>query len=166
MSERSNVLDTLLRLVFYPIADPLRISSLEELALVLEAAIKYDFVLTAIFLRRHLISSPHFFTNISYPRVCVALAPSRYGLDEEMRLGIALRYTLSINMLDTSSLGNWKTQFNYITLIHRLLNFHRQRSKFEATQKSHRLVACNVMDPCIRLMDHRNLKRWLKRSWL
>ena len=33
---------------FYPIADPLWISSLEELALVLEAAIKYDFVLTAI----------------------------------------------------------------------------------------------------------------------
>ena len=120
VSEPSNVLDTLLRLV-YPTPDP-TISSFEELALVLEAAIKYDFVTAITFLRRHLISSPHFLQTS--PIRVYALA-SRYGLDEEMR--IASRYTLSIDMLDSPPLED----LNYITgySYHRLLNFHRQRSK-------------------------------------
>jgi len=119
VSEPSKVLDTLLRLV-YPIPNP-TISSLEELAVVLEAAIKYDFVVAITFLRRHLIS-PHYLQTS--PIRVYALA-SRYGLDEEMK--IASRYTLSINMLDAPPLEDLK----YITGLsyHRLLNFHRQRSK-------------------------------------
>ena len=120
VSELSDVLDTLLRLV-YPIPDP-TISSLEELALILEAAIKYDFATAITFLRRHLISTPHFL-QMSPIRV-YALA-CRYGLDEEMK--IASRYTLSIDMLDAPPLDDLKyiTGYSY----HRLLNFHRQQSK-------------------------------------
>ena len=119
VSETSKVLDTLLRLV-YPIPDP-TISSLEELAVVLDAAIKYDFAIAITFLRRHLIS-PHFLQTS--PIRVYALA-SRYGLDEEMK--IASRYTLSINMLHAPPLED----LQYITGLsyHRLLNFHRQRSK-------------------------------------
>ena len=120
VSEPSKVLDTLLRLV-YPIPDP-SINSLEELALVLEAAIKYDFVTAITFLRRHLISAPHF---LQKSPIRVYSLASRHGLEEEMR--IASRYTLSINMFDAPPLED----LNYITgySYHRLLNFHRQRSK-------------------------------------
>ena len=120
VSEPSDVLDTLLRLV-YPTPDP-TISSFDELALVLEAAIKYDFITAVTFLRRHLISSPHFLQTSPIRVYAIA---SRYGLEEEMR--IASRYTLSINMLDAPPLEDLKhiTGYSY----HRLLNFHRQRSK-------------------------------------
>ena len=119
VSESSNVLDTLLRLV-YPIADP-AINSFEELSLVLGAAIKYDFTTVVSSLRKQLIS-PHFL-QISPIRV-YALA-CRYELDEEMK--IASRYTLGINILDTPPMEDLKYISGYS--YHRLLNFHRQRSK-------------------------------------
>jgi hypothetical protein len=72
VSEPSDVLDTLLRLV-YPIPDPF-IGSLEELALVIEAAIKYDFVTVNSLPSK----TSHFFTtlfaNTSHPRICIGLS--------------------------------------------------------------------------------------------
>ena len=119
VSESSAVMDKLLRFV-YPIPDPV-ITSFEELALVLEAAIKYDFTIVVNALRKHLIS-PHFL-QISPIRV-YALA-CRYDLDEEAK--IASRYTLGIHLFGEPPMEDLKyiTGYSY----HRLLNFHRQRSK-------------------------------------
>jgi len=119
VSESSAVMDNLLRFV-YPIPDPV-ITSFEDLALVLEAAIKYDFITVVNALRKHLIS-PHFL-QISPIRV-YALA-CRYELDEEAK--IASRYTLGINLFGEPPMEDLKyiTGYSY----HRLLNFHRQRSK-------------------------------------
>lgn len=119
VSESSDVLDALLRLV-YPIPDPV-ITSFEKLALVLEAAIKYDFIVAVSILRKLLVS-PHFL-QMSPIRV-YALA-CRYELEEESK--IASRYTLGINMFDAPPMEDLR----YITghSYHRLLNFHRQRSK-------------------------------------
>jgi hypothetical protein len=119
VSESSAVLDTLLRFV-YPIPNPV-ITSLEELGLVLEAAIKYDFT-TVVDALRKLLISPHFLQTS--PIRIYALA-CRYELDEESK--IASRYTLGINMFDEPPMEELK----YITghSYHRLLNFHRQRSK-------------------------------------
>jgi BTB/POZ domain len=119
VSESSTVLDTLLRFV-YPIPDP-TITSFEELAPVLEAAIKYDFIAVINALRKQLIS-PHLLQTS--PIRVYALA-CRYELDEESK--IASRYTLGINMFD----GPPMEDLRYITgySYHRLFNFHRQRSK-------------------------------------
>ncbi|KAF8806175.1 hypothetical protein BYT27DRAFT_7224490 [Phlegmacium glaucopus] len=119
VSESSNVLDTLLRLV-YPIPDP-AISSFEALTPVLGAAIKYDFM-TVVHSLRKLLISPHFL-QISPIRV-YALA-CRYDLEEEMN--IASRYTLSMNFLDASTIEDLKSVTGYS--YHLLLNFHRQRSR-------------------------------------
>jgi len=119
VSEPSNVLDTLLRLV-YPTPDP-TISSFEELTLILGAAIKYDFTTVVSSLRKHLIS-PHFLQTL--PIRVYALA-CRYELDEEMK--IASRYTLGINLLDAPPMEDLKYISGYS--YYRLLNLHRQRSK-------------------------------------
>lgn len=118
VSESSNVLDTLLRLV-YPIPDPI-LSSFEELTLVLGAAIKYDFTNVIESLRKQLVS-PHLLQTS--PIRVYALA-SRYDLNEEMN--IASNYTLGIDMLDAPPTEDLKhiTGYSY----HRLLNFRRQRS--------------------------------------
>lgn len=119
VTESSDVLDTVLRLV-YPIPDPV-ISTIQELTPVLDAAIKYDFTNVVNTLRKLLIS-PHFLQTS--PVRIFALA-CHYELDEEMK--IASKYTLGINMLDGPPTEDLKhiTGYSY----HCLLNFHRQRSK-------------------------------------
>lgn len=119
VAESSKTLETLLRYV-YPIPNP-SISTLDELNLVLGAALKYDFAVVVETLRRLLTAREFLETS---PTRVFAIA-SRHDLEEEAKL--ASRYTLNINILDCPLSDDLKyiTAYSY----HRLLNLHRRRSQ-------------------------------------
>ena len=119
VSEPAATLEMLLRSV-YPMANP-RIDSLDELAPVLGAAVKYDMTVAIENLRKLLVA-PHFVS--SCPTRVYAIA-CRYDMEEEAK--VASRYTLSINVLDCPLSEDLK----YITAYayHRLLDLHRTRAK-------------------------------------
>lgn len=118
VTEHSRVIDALLRYV-YPVSPPV-IESLDDLSLVLDAAVKYD-CSTAIIALRALLVSVRFLR--SSPIRVYAIA-CRYGLDEEARL--ASRHTLSVNLFD----GTPSRDLRYITAYeyHQLLSLHKNRS--------------------------------------
>ncbi|TCD61361.1 hypothetical protein EIP91_008551 [Steccherinum ochraceum] len=119
VEETHATLDTLLRIV-YPMVDPW-IETLDELSLVLGAAVKYDLAVATETLRKILVA-PRFVSK--WPTRVYAIA-SRYDLEEEAK--IASRYTLSVNVLDCPLSEDLK----YITAYayHRLLDLHRTRAK-------------------------------------
>ncbi|KAH9482238.1 hypothetical protein JR316_0004336 [Psilocybe cubensis] len=118
VSEPSHILDTLLRYV-YPVSRPI-IESLDELLLVLDAAVKYDFPTVITALRSLLLSSR--FLQLSPIRVYAVAC--RYGFWEEAK--IASRHTLSVNLLDAPP----TKEFKYISAYeyHQLLTLHKTRA--------------------------------------
>ena len=119
VSEPRTTLDAILRFV-YPIPDPF-IDSLDDLAPVLGAAVKYDFVAIISTLRKILIS-PRFVQTA--PTRVFAIA-CRYDFEEEAKF--ASRYTLGVNVLDCPLSDDLRhiTAHSY----HRLLDLHRQRAR-------------------------------------
>ncbi|KAH7916239.1 hypothetical protein BJ138DRAFT_594278 [Hygrophoropsis aurantiaca] len=118
VSESRSTLDALLRFV-YPVPDPV-IASLDELGLVLTAAVKYDFIGVISALRRVLLTPDFLREN---PTRVFAIA-CRYELDYETK--IASQHTLSVNVLDCPLSDDLKfiTAHSY----HRLLDLHRRRA--------------------------------------
>ncbi|OCB91212.1 hypothetical protein A7U60_g1559 [Sanghuangporus baumii] len=118
VSEPSEVLDALLRLV-YPGQDP-DVKTLDEVSVLLEAAMKYDMTRAIATLRRILVS-PSFVENEPVRAYSIAC---RHDLESEAQ--IASSYTLGINVLDNPPLEDLKymTAWSY----HRLLTLHRHRA--------------------------------------
>ncbi|KAF9000242.1 hypothetical protein BDQ17DRAFT_1427242 [Cyathus striatus] len=116
--ETADVLDNLLRFT-YPIPDPI-ISSLDELIPVLGAAIKFDFEIVVVALRKLLVA-PRFVET--YPLRVYAIA-CRYDLDDEAKQ--ASRYTLDHDVVNGPLCDDFKhvTAFQY----HRLIELHRRRA--------------------------------------
>lgn len=119
LAENTKTVDILLRFI-YPIPDP-HITTLDELALVLAAAYKYDMAVVIDSLRRQLVELR--FVK-EYPTRVYAIA-ARFDLEEEAK--IASRYTLGINVLDCPLHDDLKhiTAYSY----HRLLDLHRRRAE-------------------------------------
>ncbi|EJD01656.1 uncharacterized protein FOMMEDRAFT_88353 [Fomitiporia mediterranea MF3/22] len=118
VSETAEVMGTLLKLV-YPGVGP-EIKTLDEVSMVLGAAMKYD-MLRAIETLRRLLITPSFVEK--EPTRVYAIA-CRYDLESEAR--VASSYTLRINVLD----GPLSDDLKYITAwsYHRLLDLHRRRA--------------------------------------
>ncbi|KAH8118807.1 hypothetical protein DFH11DRAFT_1502705 [Phellopilus nigrolimitatus] len=116
--ENTEVMETLLKLI-YPGMEPV-ISTLDELSVLLAAAMKYDMVRASETLRRLLVS-PRFVEK--EPTRVYAIA-CRHDLEHEARL--ASSHTLRINIIDCPLSEDLK----YITAwsYHRLLDLHRRRS--------------------------------------
>lgn len=119
VTEPRDVLVSLLHFV-YPIPDP-QLPSLDELAPILDAAIKYDFASVILTLRRLLTSPKHLQDS---PIQVYAIA-CRFDLEEEIQ--IASSHTLRFNILE----GPLCEDLKYISAwqYHRLLDLHRTRSK-------------------------------------
>lgn len=119
VTESRDVLSTLLQFV-YPLPDP-ELCSLDDLAPILDAAIKYDFSSVILTLRRFLTSPD----NLRKSSIQVYAIASRFDLEEEAQ--IASSHTLSFNLLD----GPLCEDLKYISAwqYHRLLDLHRTRSK-------------------------------------
>jgi hypothetical protein len=119
VTESRDVITTLLQFV-YPLPDP-QLPSLNDLAPILDAAIKYDFPSVISTLRRFLSSSE----NLQKSPIQVYAISSRFDLEEEAQ--IASSHTLSTNLLD----GPLYEDLKYISAwqYHRLLDLHRTRSK-------------------------------------
>src|ERR1700730_11888030 len=119
LSESHNTIDSLLRFI-YPVPKP-TITSLDELAPILGAAVKYDCDAVVTVLRSILLS-PDFVRK--YPTRVFAIA-CRYDLEDEAK--IASRFTLGINVLDCPISDDLKyiTAYSY----HRLLDLHRRGTK-------------------------------------
>ncbi|PPR04444.1 hypothetical protein CVT26_002273 [Gymnopilus dilepis] len=120
VSEPSHVLDAVLRYV-YPVEQP-TIDSLDDLAAILGAAVKYEFMTAITALRKHLISSR--FLHSSPIRV-YAIA-CRYDFEEEAK--IASRQTLCVDILDTSAPPIPDLKYISAYDYHRLLRLHARRS--------------------------------------
>jgi len=118
VTESRDTIASLLHFV-YPLPDP-QLASLDELPLLLDAAIKYDFTSVIVALRRLLISRDYLQNS---PIQVYAIA-SRFDLEEEAQ--IASSYTLSYHILD----GPLCEDLKYISAwqYHRLLDLHRTRS--------------------------------------
>ncbi|KAG9221215.1 hypothetical protein CCMSSC00406_0007389 [Pleurotus cornucopiae] len=119
VSEPKRVIEALLQFV-YPIPDP-AISTLEEVATMLGAALKYEFECPVASLRKLLVS-PHFLQ--SQPVRVFAIA-CRFDLDDEAKT--ASRHTLRANVLDCPLSDDLKhiSAYSY----HRLLDLHRRRAR-------------------------------------
>ena len=140
VTENSSIMEHLLLLV-YPGADP-TISTLSEIAELLNVAVKYDMIRATETLRRLLVSPCYIEKE---PTRVYAIA-CRHDLEEEARL--ASRHTLGINVLDCPLSEDLK----YITAwsYHRLLDLHRRRSEAaqaaleleENVKASHHLNLC------------------------
>ncbi|KAJ8589474.1 hypothetical protein M405DRAFT_817855 [Rhizopogon salebrosus TDB-379] len=118
MSEPGSTLHTLLRFI-YPVPHP-TISSLDEFATVVGAAIKYDLLGVISSLRQQLIS-PVFLRDDPIRVFAIA---SLYDFEDEAR--IASRHTLSTPILDRPLTDDLRliTAHSY----HRLLVLHKKRS--------------------------------------
>ncbi|KAF4619703.1 hypothetical protein D9613_004845 [Agrocybe pediades] len=118
ISEPAHVIDILLRFV-YPISRP-AIASLDELCLVLGAAVKYDFG-QAILSLRTLLLTPRFLRSSPIRVYAVA---SQYDFIEEAE--VAARHTLSVSLLDAPPCEDLKyiNAYDY----HQLLRLHQDRS--------------------------------------
>jgi len=119
VSETHEIFTTLLCYV-YPIPRP-AIDSLEQLATLLGAALKYDFV-TAVEALREMLVSPRFLKEC--PLRVYGIACS-FDLQEEAQ--IASRYTLGINLLDTPLCNEMK--HIPASCYQKLINLHRTRAK-------------------------------------
>jgi len=119
VSEHANTLALLFQFL-YPFKNP-EIETLDDLVLVLDAALKYDFTAVIENLKTLLISPCflEFFPLRVYAIAC------RYEFEEEAR--VASRYTLHENILD----GQLSDDLKYITAYsyHRLLELHRHRAR-------------------------------------
>lgn len=133
VTEPSSTVHALLRFV-YPVSHP-TISSLDELATILGAAVKYDFLGAISSLRKQLIS-PTFLRDD--PMRVFAIA-NRYDFENEAQ--VASRYTLSIAILDRPLSDDLRfiTAHSY----HRLLVLHKKRSDdAQALLEIHEDVQC------------------------
>lgn len=119
LTEPAHVLDLLLRII-YPVPTP-TLDNLSVLAKVLAASIEYDISVATTTLRKQLIS-PSFLS--SEPLRVFAIA-CRFGFKEEATE--ASNATLSMNIVDAPLVEELRyvSAYDY----HRLLSFHRTRSR-------------------------------------
>ncbi|KAH8118858.1 hypothetical protein DFH11DRAFT_1850438 [Phellopilus nigrolimitatus] len=118
IAENAEVMETLLKLI-YPGMEPV-VNTLDELSVLLAAAMKYDMIRATEILRRFLVSSR--FVEKEPTRV-YAIA-CRHDLEHEAQL--VSSHTLRVNIIDCPLSEDLK----YITAwsYHRLLDLHRRRS--------------------------------------
>ncbi|KAL0578931.1 hypothetical protein V5O48_003079 [Marasmius crinis-equi] len=118
VSEPSSTLQTLFQFV-YPVVDP-AVETLDELATVLEAAVKYDF-LAAIQHLRTILVEPRFLTTAPLRVFAIAW---RYDFQDEIES--AAKHTLNTDILSVPLTDDLK----YITAhtFRRLIDLHRRRA--------------------------------------
>ncbi|KDQ64107.1 hypothetical protein JAAARDRAFT_116612 [Jaapia argillacea MUCL 33604] len=120
LAEAANVIEALLRFI-YPVPNPI-IETLDELAVVLAAASKYEATIALDHLRKLLVSPS--FAPLSPMRVFSIAC--QYDFEQEAK--IASRYTLTTNLLDTPLSESPELKYISAYSYRRLLDLHRSRA--------------------------------------
>ncbi|KAJ3572101.1 hypothetical protein NP233_g3304 [Leucocoprinus birnbaumii] len=139
ISETRDVFTKLLSYV-YPIPRPI-INSLDEVSVLLGAALKYDFITAVEVLRGMLVSQRYLVEN---PLRVYGIATS-FDLEDEAK--IASRYTLNINLLDAPLCDEMRhiSAYSY----QKLINLHRTRAKAASELiKPPRSLKCPSCNSC------------------